>query len=198
MNVNNLISKEELLKQLVKQIENTGVWWDESNMDEDGNIDFSELENEYRHLVLDINQRDLMKMYDISLDDFCKNKEVDFVSETHESEIEFIHVTKKSNLENIKHMGLITDDEACFIPDLGDGIYGVDRNSEIGIDNIKTFLVDFPENELLLIKGMYRGRYNYCFKGENHEGYLVFWNRRIDPKDLSFEVMNVDDFLFKY
>ncbi len=95
-------------------------------------------------------------------------------------------------------MGLIVDDEACFIPDLGEGIYGVDINSEIGMDNIRTFLVDFPENELLLIKGVYRGRYRYCFKGENHEGYLVFCSRRIDPKDLSFEVINVDDFFFKY
>lgn len=167
MNSNNLISKEELISKLAKQISNTGIWWDESDMDDDGYIDFNNLENEYRHLVLDSNQKKLIKMYGISLDDFCKENNVDFVSETHESEIEFIHVTKKSNLNCIKQMGLIVDDEACFIPDLGEGIYGMDSSSEIGIDNIKTFLVDFPEDEILLIKGTYKGKYNYCFKGEN-------------------------------
>lgn len=198
MVVKSIISKEDLLKQLSEQIQDTGVWWDESDVDENGNVEFSNLDNEYRHLVVDRVQLDLMKIYGICLDDFCKENNIDFVSETCKAEIQFLHVTRKSNLENIKHMGLIVDDNACFIPDLGEGIYGVDVDSMKGVDNIKTFLVDFPDRELLLIKGVYEGGFNYCIKGENHEGYIVFHDRKISPKSLSFEIMAVEDFLLRY
>lgn len=198
MHLEKLISKQELITQLTQQIEDTGTWWDDSDVDENGNVDFSNLEYEYKHLVISSNQMDLIKMYDISIDDFCNENEIDFVSKTCEGTIEFIHTTRKSNLENIKQIGLIVDYEACFIPDLGEGIYGVPIDSEKGIDNLKTFLVDFDENEIPLIKGSYNGKYNYCFKGDLHQGYIVFHNKKIGPENLYFEVISVDDFLLNY
>ena len=198
MQISNFITKEELLKQLKNQTEETGIWWSEADLDEDGLVDFSNLEGETKHLVVTQSNLDFMKIYDVDLVDYCRENEIDFVSKTNNSEIEFIHATRVSNLEDIKHMGLIINDEATYIPDLGEGIYGVDVDSEIGIDNLKTYLVDFPDNNMLLIKGRYKGEYNYCIKGEDHIGYLVFKERRIPPENLSFEIIKVSDFMMKY
>lgn len=198
MQMLNFVTKDELLNQLESQIEETGIWWDESDVDEYGNIDFSKLESEFKHLAIDLKQIDFMKIYDIDLSDFCRDHEIDFVSQTHSGEIEFIHATRVSNLEDIKEMGLIINEDATYIPDLGEGIYGADINSDKGIDNLKTYLVDFPEDEILIIKGLYNGKYNYCVKGEDHEGYIVFHDRVISPSNLSFEIMKLNDFFFEY
>ena len=95
-------------------------------------------------------------------------------------------------------MGLIVNEDSTYIPDLGDGIYGVDRYSDTGIDNLKTYLMEFQEDEILIIKGIYNGKYNYCVKGEDHEGYIVFHDRKINPHNLSFEVIKLNDFFFEY
>lgn len=194
----NFLTKEELLKQLESQVEETGIWWDESDIDEDGYIDFSNLESEFKHLYIASNQMEFMKIYDIDLDDFCREHEIDFTSKVYNGEIEFIHATSKSNLEDIKYMGLIVNEDATYIPDLGEGIYGVDASSAIGIDNLKTYLMDFQEDEIVLISGVYNGEYNYCIKGEDHEGYIVFRERKIAPENLTFKIMKVEDFMLNY
>lgn len=198
MNIANFISKDELLKQLENQIKETGIWWDESDMDDDGYIDFSNLEGTFKHLIINQKQIEFIKIYDIDLDNFCREHEIDFVSQTCDGTIEFIHATSKSNLEDIKEMGLIVNEDSTYIPDLGDGIYGVDRYSDTGIDNLKTYLMEFQEDEILIIKGIYNGKYNYCVKGEDHEGYIVFHDRKINPHNLSFEVIKLNDFFFEY
>lgn len=198
MQMLNLISKEELLNQLKNQTRETGIWWNESDIDEDGYIDFSNLEGEFKHLVVSQKQIEFAKMYDIDLDDYCRENEIDFMSQTHNSEIEFLHATRVLNLENIKQMGLIVNDDATYIPDLDEGIYAVDIASSKGIDNLKTYLVDFPDEEILLVKGVYEGSYNYCVKGEDHEGYIVFHDRKVGPEGLSFEIVKLEDFFLRY
>lgn len=194
----NFLTKEELLKQLESQIEETGIWWDESDIDKDGCVNFSNLENDFKHLAITSKQMEFMKFHDIDLDDFCREYEIDFTSQVYDGEIEFIHVTSKSNLEDIKHMGLIVNEDATYIPDLGEGIYGVGAESNIGIDNLKTYLMDFQEDEIVLISGVYNGEYNYCIKGEDHEGYIVFRERKIAPENLTFKIMKVEDFMLNY
>lgn len=190
-----LISKEEFLNQLISQIEYTGVLYNESDIDDKGNIDFEELDYDYKHLAINYKQQDLIRLHDIDIDEFCREQEVDFVSEIDEFEIDFIHVTKKSNLENIKQLGLIVDPKSKFIPDLGVGIYAVPIGSERGLDNLKTFLEDYCEDEILVITGTHKGKYTHCIKGEGHEGYIVFKDSKISPENLSFEIMNIYDFL---
>lgn len=190
-----LISKEEFLNQLINQIEYTGVLFNESDIDDNGNIYFKELDYDYKHLVLNYVQQDLIKLHNINIDEFCRDNEINFVSEIDDFEMDFIHVTKKSNLESIKQLGLIVDQESNFIPDLGVGIYAIPIGSEKGLDNLKTFLEDYCEDEILLITGTHKGKYTHCIKGEGHEGYIVFKDPQISPENLSFETMNIYDFL---
>ena len=194
----NFVTKDELLNQLESQIKETGIWWDESDVDENGIVDISNLESEFKHLTVSSKQIDFMKIHGIDLDDFCRDHEIDFVSQAYDGEIEFIHATRVSNFEDIKQMGLIVNPDATYIPDLGEGIYGVDANSEKGIDNLKTFLMDFNDDEILLVKGIYNGKYNYCIKGENHEGYILFYDKVISPINLSYKIMQLNDFFFEY
>lgn len=198
MKLQYFISKEELLAQLINQVENTGVWWDELDLDEHGNIDFDNLESEYRHLRINSVQKDLMKMHGICMDDFCRDNNINFVSETNNSEIKFIHVTRKINLKSIQDNGLIVDLKSCYIPDLGTGIYVVPIDSRKGIDNLKIFLEDFPDEDILLIEGVYEGDYTYCFKGEGHEGYVVLKNEKICSDNLIFKTMSLSNFLLNY
>lgn len=198
MKLNGLMSKNELLCNLDNQVEKTGIWWDQDDLDEYGEVNIDSLDYGYKHLIIDSQQKELIKLQEIDLDKYCIEHNINFVSEKRNSEIEFIHITKKSNLKEIKRMGLLSNCEANFIPDLGIGIYGVDANSEIGIDNVKTFIMDTSEGEIVVINGIYRGKYNYCFKGEGHEGYIVFEDELIEPEQLSFKIVEVDDFLLNY
>ena len=195
MTITNFISKEDLLKQLNSQIEYTGIWW-ESEIEKENCTDFSSMDYEFKHLVVKSNQKDYLKIYDICLNSFCEENKIDFISESYDSEIEFLHVTSKSNLDDIKSLGLIHINND-YIPDLGEGIYAVDINSSKGLDNLKTYLVDFKEDDILIITGTYNGRYNYCIKGEGHEGYLVLHDE-VKPESLSFEIKSLNDFFFEY
>ena len=194
----NFITKEELLNQLESQVIETGIWWSDADIDENGHVDFSNLEGDFIHLTISSEQVDFMKIYGIDLDTFCKEYEVDFVSQTYNGEIEFIHVTKVENLESIKYMGLLQNENVTYIPDLGEGIYAVDAESTKGLENLKTYLSDFSEEKMLLIKGIYTGKYNYCIKGQGHEGYIVFHDKVIPPSNLSFEIIDLNDFFFEY
>lgn len=138
-----------------------------------------------------------LKEREITMESLCKHNSFDFVSlQLDEAELQFLHVTSLHNLQSIKTHGLRYKAND-YIPDLGEGIYLVDRNSIEGMENLKDYLTDFEDDELAVITGTFVGSIQYCIHGEGHKGYVLVKDT-IKPEDLSIEIMKTSDFLYNY
>lgn len=121
----------------------------------------------FQHLVLPIsstiNESELEKLADIH--------QVDFISQVEEGTINFIHVSYTSQLTSIKEIGLIASSESS---DLGVGVYLIEEDDVEGTENLLTYVETLmQEEDILIVKGTYQGRYIRCLYGEGHEGYIV-------------------------
>lgn len=194
----NLNSKESLTQFLLNnKVELTGfvneIDWEEVDYD-----DIIKNKEEYsitEHLVISLKEKELIIKYFDSIEAFCKETNIDFVSEEVDGkDIEFMHLSSVHKEHSIRKNGLLEkycSDEA----DLGFGIYAIESNCDKGLDNLKTFFEDYSDDNVLVIKGKYDSFYTKCIYGEGHEGYIVL-TEDIDPSKLSFEIMKVDDFLY--
>lgn len=73
------------------------------------------------------------------LEKLAKQNQVDFICVEKEGEIDYIHMTDIDNIESIEEKGIINDKDN--IPDLGAGIYVVEKHNLEGIENLKIYLM---------------------------------------------------------
>ena len=192
-----LNSKEELMHYLINnKVEPTGFI---SEIDED-EIDYCDIiknKKEYgvtEHLVISSKEKELIIKYFGSVEAFGIETNIDFISEEiNDTPIEFIHLSNPRFENSIRSKGLVSD-YCSYVTDLGFGIYAIESNCEQGLDNVKTFFEDYEDNYVLVVKGKYNSHYTKCIYGIGHEGYIVL-SEDVEPSLLSFEIMEVDDFL---
>lgn len=151
----------------------------------------------YRHLVISKEELSYITNQECSLDRLCSKYSIDFVSVIEEGDLDFIHISKECNKNSIKSKGLININRG-YIPDLGVGIYVVDSDDLVGLDNVKAYVSEHMDGlTLLLVKGTYNGVYKRCIYGEGREGYIVL-NDDVPYSALSLSVVDIDDFLLYY
>lgn len=147
----------------------------------------------YQLVVTEDELEELMNKYG-SYTKISELYKVDFISVKLETEIDFMHLTSPRNKSSIERLGLIMGD-SDYMPDLGKGVYVIDIYSEKGFENLKDFVVDKDEDDLLIVEGCYKGEIELCVYGEGHEGYIVI-NDDIESENLETKIISVDDFLF--
>ena len=197
INMDKFNSKESLKDYLLKnKVELTGFTdeLDETELSYDEILANKEEYSITEHLIISSKEKDLIISFFGSIENFCKETNVDFVSEEiTDNHIEFIHLSDVFKADSIKSKGLL----ACHcsdVVDLGFGIYAIESNDEIALDNLKTFFEDYMYDEVLVVKGKYNSSYTKCIYGEGCEGYIVL-DEDVEPAKLSFKIMKVDDFL---
>lgn len=112
-------------------------------------------------------------------------------------EVAFVRVSSTHMYQDILENGIYHIDED-YIMDLGRGIYAAEFNNECGVDNIKTYIENFETEDILVITGVYTGRYYECITIGDHQGYLLF--KQPIPSECIQEVIQttVSDFLYDY
>lgn len=146
----------------------------------------------YQLVVTETELEELMNKYG-SYAKISELYKVDFISVKLKTEVDFIHLTSPKNKSSIEKLGLIMGD-SDYIPDLGKGVYVIDIYSEQGFENLKDFVVDKEEEELLIVEGCHRGEIELCVYGEGHEGYIVI-SDDIESENLETKIISIDDFL---
>lgn len=155
----------------------------------------------FRHAIL--TQQEWEKLNSSNtFEDFISTNQLDFISIQEEREIEFLHITSPEHLESIRSNGLCIkrskEQNNHFIPDLGEGIYVIEKDNETAIDNLKTYLEEKEEDEIMIVEGDFKGKFTRCVWGLDHEEYIVI-NSTIPEKDLSnWYDMKIEDFLFDF
>ena len=146
----------------------------------------------FKHLILELSE---YEKYKDSLLELAKTIGVDFISVKKNGFINYIHLTDISYKENIEKSGLIPPNSG-FIGDLGYGIYVVDQRNYIAIDNLKDYIIDEPEDTLLLVYGSYCGEYIECIYGIGHKGYINIPMPKIDISHT--KEIDIEEFLLDY
>lgn len=148
----------------------------------------------YKHKTLVLTEEEYEYIQDyIGLEIFALENDIDFINVIYNDTIEFIHYSNKNNEDSIKNNGLIIQD-SNIIMDLGIGIYVVEKNDEIAIDNLSCYIEELNlENDILKITGVYSGEYEKCVYGSEHEGYIVILDD-IPPNNINIEKTSLDNF----
>lgn len=125
----------------------------------------------------------------------AKQKNIDFIIQEKTGEIDFLHVSYKHLKEKINKEGLVYQKEDKWINDLGKGIYVIEENNEVALDNLYNYIENHEDDELLLVRGTFVGTYYECIYGNEHESYICI-RENIPANLLSTEIIFIDDFLF--
>lgn len=127
----------------------------------------------FKHMV--ISEKELNNlMIEKSLDEIAKEYNVNFISIKKKGSIDFKHYTLSEYEGSIYDNGLICNN-GNYIPDLGKGIYVIDKNNVDAEDNVLDYLVEMYDydEKFIVVEGEYNGEYIECIYGYGHEGYIV-------------------------
>lgn len=107
------------------------------------------------------------------------------------------HVTDVENLSSIEGKGLIIDLTETFIPDLGVGIYAVEKDNFEAHENLIEHLSDCAEmgyssDEQVLIKFEYNGVYLECMS-DDHNGYILIMTNIPPEQIIDTEIISIED-----
>lgn len=161
------------LDGILKKIKNTG-----------GNIDESIEDYLFTHLLL--TEEEFEFISDTQGDSFADDNNISFISVIYNGEIKFTHYSSIYNKESIDKKGLLVSNNN-IIMDLGKGIYVIETDDEVAIDNLYTYFEEKDdENKLLKVTGTYLGEYYQCIIGNGHEHYIVL------PNDVPKENINTE------
>lgn len=132
-----------------------------------------ELEDDasFKHLELTKEEFDFVTS-ECSIEEFADKNNIDLISLICEGKIDFIHYTYVSNEKSILEKGLLIGNSEYFC-DLGFGIYAIEKNDNVGKDNLNVYFEGFQDDEALEVSGSYEGVYSKCIYGEEHENYIV-------------------------
>lgn len=125
---------------------------------------------------------------------------IDFVSSKERGEINFLHISSLDNEESIWEKGLIIS-TGDYTNDLGVGVYVVDVDDDIAIDNLKNYVeshFEDGEERFLVVTGTYEGDYLLCQTGYGHEGYIVIKESIPSDKINDIQKVSVDHFICEY
>lgn len=115
------------------------------------------------------------------------------------SKVEFLHVCfpEYNTEDNILENGL-THIETDYVGDLGIGIYAVDTNNLNGVENLKNYLENIDEGNVLVVTGEYIGKYYECITKGDHNGYILI-DAPIAPNYINeVRLSTVSDFIMYY
>jgi len=149
----------------------------------------------FTHLVLTEGEWEKIKA-STDREKFPFGLKVDFVSVLRDGGVEYIHVTD-ADRNYIEQNGL---KEGRYVGDLGRGIYVVEESNPEAVANLMDFLSEYKEEEeLILVKGYYKGPYTECVYGYGHEGYIVLKGTDgVKPGEISIDRINVEEFEIRY
>lgn len=173
---------ENQMSLIVKGIEETGGLPGQAS----GGMGFA-----FKHLVLERAQALIQQL----LPSIAQSYDADFISIEEEGVIEFIHVSRLEVAESIKSNGLILSDED-FVLDLGKGIYVIEDADDEAEQHLLDYLESSDDEEILVVRGCYSGKYTRCLYGEGHVGYIVI-KENIPAKCIEqLDILPLEDILF--
>lgn len=146
----------------------------------------------FKHLIL---EKDEYVRYKDVLPELASEIEVDFISIKKNGCIDYVHLTNIFNKIEIENRGLIAP-LSGFVGDLGYGIYVVDPRNYVAINNLKDYIMNEREDNILLVFGNHCGDYLECVYGKGHEGYINIPEVTIEI-NYTIEI-RMEDFLLDY
>lgn len=120
------------------------------------------------------------------------SKKFDYILLKKNGAVNPIHVTHSYNEQSIKDNGL-----HCGDGDFGYGLYVINKDNEIALDNLKTYIVDSfrnSEKTMAICNISYSGEYYECINQGTNEGYLLL-TESDNIKLNSIDTVNIVDFL---
>jgi len=150
----------------------------------------------FKHLIITVDEMECLLASGLSIEKFATENNIDFISLKKFGKVEVLHITSTLNKQSIHEKGLLCNRTVGWINDLGIGLYGVDKDNETGLENLRTYVEGhFDDDDMLIVEADYTGEYIQCIYGYGHEGYIVL-KVSIPAQDVTDIISsNVDDFL---